>query len=662
MNWSQFLSAAGVIASMGLLHVLCRRVQRRVFQAVHTTLAVDRWIVYGLLATGMVISGFLVLGFFGLLTGIHLIHSQTLAGLLLLCWALERVWPTRKGTEERSQEDQKGLGMTDPRFWSFLPTGRMERWSVALAAMVFVVFVLEAGTRPPAGWDGLVYHLPLAAMWLKSHSLAFLPESWKFNMPGNGELILLFFMYLGEERIVSLAFFPFAVLGMLIVFAFSQRLAGSSSGSTFAALGFGTMPLVLYNTFYAYVDLFGAIFFLCAMYLVLWWYQEQRVEQSSSLYFPALVGLAFGIAMGSKYTYVPFLLLIMVLGFGLALVRKHSDLTSVVRRLQQGARQAITILIWACVPSVFWYVRNFVSAGNAVFPVKIGFGGITREEGRVERWEWARGVPYKDPDCGFLGKDLMAWVGALWTDCHPTGWHFSQNWGFGPIFGTFIPVFILLVIGWVLVQVIREGQVHSVLLPLGVSGLFLWYWWVILPTNQMRLILPVIPLLFTVVGCGIGLLSSRARQGIGVLFLCVMMVNTTLVVAHPLKELGSRVYRQTWNRNVYFGIPTVLEQLPPGSTILNASHETWNYGLFGKNLQYQVVTTRALIEPTRVQEISSELVNRWHLDYIFYDTRQKLILKDNVKAEVIYQEEMEGFRGPYQHILYKLEETKGSND
>jgi hypothetical protein len=135
------------------------------------------------------------------------------------------------------------------------------RWSAKVAGGIISVFLVEAATRPPEGWDAMVYHLPMSVKWFQQGSLAFIQESWKFQMPSNGELFPLFLMYLGNERFLSIACLPFTLLAVLTVYGLSRRLSAPREGALFAALGFGTMPIVLYSMFNVSVDLFAASFF-----------------------------------------------------------------------------------------------------------------------------------------------------------------------------------------------------------------------------------------------------------------------------------------------------------------------------------------------------------------------------------------------------------------
>ncbi len=115
----------------------------------------------------------------------------------------------------------------------------------------------------------MVYHLPLAVKWLQQGSLASIQDSWKFQMPSNGELFPLFLTSLGNERSLSLACLPFTLLAVLTVYGLSRRLSASCEGALLAALGFGTMPIVVYSMFNVAVDMFAASFFLSSTHFLL---------------------------------------------------------------------------------------------------------------------------------------------------------------------------------------------------------------------------------------------------------------------------------------------------------------------------------------------------------------------------------------------------------
>ncbi len=118
-----------------------------------------------------------------------------------------------------------------------------------------------------------------------------------------------------------------------------------------------------------------------------------------------------------------------------------------------------------------------------------------------------------------------------------------------------------------------------------------------------------------------------------------------------LSGLGSRMHHQAWSRSSYYGIPGVIDELPAGSVILNASHGLNNYPLFGRGLQNLVVTNYVMVAPDQVTILTDDFIRKWELDYIFYQNNQKWVLGDAVKYQVVYEREVVHASGRYRRVL-----------
>lgn len=635
-----------VLATLGLTGHLSRRVGERLLSQTGRGLACDPWIVYGVLYVSILLSAVQFIGAVALATGTAIVDVRTLTGILFVVWYIDRMFGRTIAVERGSSSSF--LGQVHRHGHALLPTRPSARGTAALAAGIFGLFILEAVTRPPAGWDGLVYHLPLAAKWFQTGSLAFFSESWKFQMPSNGNLIPYVLMYLGNDRFLSLSFVPFLLLGMLAVYGFTRRLEVSHDWSLLAALGFGTTPIALYNAFHAYVDMFLTSFFLCALYLFFWWFQDHQQNPRRGRPFITLAALSFGIALGTKYIYAPLVLFMVLLCCAISLVsesRPGITLLGIQHMIRNGTR----FIVWALVPSCFWYLRNFLETGNPMHPLRfsVGLQGISVSISDMpERIHFFGPEIQHDQSCVGSGeRDVNTWLMAPWKDCWSAADHFSANWGLGPVFSTFVPVITVVVVLTTVVATLqrrsfRDRSVRSVAVVWVTLLIFLAYWWFFVFT-LLRTLLPALGLLFAITAYGLASLSQRGQRTASALFLCTMLVHGCLVAAKPLQDLSSRVHHRGWSRSDYYEIPPMVDNLPQGSVILNASHELKNYPLYGRHLQNRVVTDRALLEPTLVSLITDAFIRKWSIDYIYYDTSQRWTISSDVKCEVIYERDLD---------------------
>ncbi|MFI5248253.1 MAG: ArnT family glycosyltransferase, partial [Nitrospirales bacterium] len=475
------------------------------------------------------------------------------------------------------------------------------------------------------------------------------------QMPSNGELFPLFLMSLGHERFLSLACLPFTLLAILAVYSLARRVSDSYEGALLAALGFGTMPIVLYNTFDVEVDMFAASFFLSSTCLLVGLFRQDPQPDEKRLSLVAMAGLAFGLGLGARYIYVPLLLLMT----GLCVLVSMSTVAPLrANKGRQVILTTVTFVVGSLLPSVFWYARNFMATGNPMHPLRFSMGAHGIKVSIKALSEQPRVVmPHvQDASSCLIASDhnIRHWLVAPWEDCWSAGWdHYSENWGLGAVFTTFVPVMTIAVVLLTIATIVRRRQVQPLHILLLVATVFLTYWWLNLYT-MVRSILPVIGILFVVVAFGIGTLSSNVQRIVYGLFLCAMIANGVLLAAKPLAALGSRLYHQSWSHSSYYEVSPLIDELPAGSVILNASDELRNYPLFGRRWQNRVITDRALLEPTTVSVIGNSFIEQWGIEYIYYGTSQKWTLGDEVKREVLSEQIRDDSTPQDKEILYRI--------
>ncbi|MEC4888426.1 MAG: hypothetical protein RI101_00060 [Nitrospira sp.] len=644
-------NVACAFLACGLLHSLSRRLAARACSHAEDLCPADAWMIYFVIFFSGLVVSFHAAGAAALATGYPLVHIATVTGVLAVLWSVDRLLLGLQRETGMLSYAGAWRGMHD----ALRSVDRLVRWSALAAGSIGVLFLLETATRPPEGWDAMVYHLPLAMKWLQRGSLAFIEESWKFQMPSNGELFPLFLTYFGNERLLSLANLPFAVLAMLAVYSLAWRALGSFEGALLAALGFGTMPIVLYNTFSVGVDIFAASFFLVSVVFLLALYQQEPQACEARLLLGGIAGLAFGLGLGARYIYVPLFLLMT----GLCVLLSLTGLAPL--RGGKWTRAVLTtgtFVAGSLLPSAFWYIRNWGGTGNPMYPLEFSVGAQGIKVSTKALSEYSRIVVPRVQDPGFclVASDhtVTHWLMAPWEDCWIAGLdHYSENWGLGAVFTAFVPVMSIAAVFLSLAALVRRRQVQPLHILLLVAAVFLAYWWLKLFTIA-RSILPVMGILFVLVAFGIATLSRKAQRVAYGLFVCAMIANGVLLAAKPIEALGSRVFHQNWSHSRYYKIPQLIDELPAGSVILNASDEMKNYPLFGRHWQNRVITDRALIEPAPVTVIGDDFLRKWGVEYVYYDTGQKWTLGDEVKREVLY-EHVRDESAPYDsEILYRI--------
>lgn len=288
-----------------------------------------------------------------------------LAGwILLLAVGTIGGWRRERSVPPRGLREKRGRDGREDRIVHLLLAGAAVLHAVNLAVALFA---------PPTAFDAISYHLTFAAKWLQEGRLVLVPTPFGAEAsayaPANGSLFFLWLMLpFHHDLLAKVGQFPFLVLSMAALFAIGRARSGSARAALWPVLFFSVTPIVFEESGNAYVDLIlGA--FLHAAFLLLPVGEEP---------FPAprrfLVGLALGLAIGTKVVGLPF-------GFPLLLLACWK-----IRRLPDSfGRGLVPLLCGMLLTGGFFYLRNFFLTGNPVYPMAVTLLGKTIFPGAFSR-------------------------------------------------------------------------------------------------------------------------------------------------------------------------------------------------------------------------------------------------------------------------------------
>jgi uncharacterized membrane protein len=224
-----------------------------------------------------------------------------------------------------------------------------QRWATAYWAVYafFGVNYFLNAMRPEISPDGSVYHLGLAARYLREHRIPAITDNLYDSLPKGLEMLFVFAFAFGRHSAAALVHFGFLVAGSLLLLHFGRRWGHPVAGMA-ASLFFFLSPVVALDGTTAYNDVALAAVLFGMFYLLELW---RETEQCSIL---AAAGFMAGFAFAIKYTGIVGIL------FAIPYV--------VWRRRRHAAPGLFILLAAALVPAAAYPVKNAIVIGNPVAP------------------------------------------------------------------------------------------------------------------------------------------------------------------------------------------------------------------------------------------------------------------------------------------------------
>ena len=344
-------------------------------------------------------------------------------------------------------------------------------WMPLAGGVAFLLTFLLALAPPSEGFDALLYHLAVPALWLRDGGLS-LVNIFPYWFPSLVEGLFVWPLGLGSDTAPQLLHLFFGMLCALLLWQWARTLWTEQAGWWAIMLLLG-MPAILWLAAWAYTDLALAFFTLAALY-ALWRWQE-----GADWRWLLVISAFSGFAMGVKYT--SFVVPVFVGAFMLARILNLK--TGRAQKLETlrafGVFLAASLLI-ACP----WYLRNWLWVHNPVYPFV--FGGPFWDAYRAD-WYSAFGS-----GLGWNLRELLLLPFSTTLGTHEVANYFDSR--IGPFFLILAPLVV-----WALWSVrARVSQRQRAALQITLffsifSGLF-WVYGVISSQNlwQGRLLIPAI--------------------------------------------------------------------------------------------------------------------------------------------------------------------------
>ncbi|MGC2195468.1 MAG: hypothetical protein WA628_12395 [Terriglobales bacterium] len=468
----------------------------------------------------------------------------------------------------------------------------------AFLACSYLVFAGNLLTSYPSGWDALAYHFPIALHWLQTASLRIPPSrGWQYGLPGNAEIGMMWLLSTGRQSLVPLVnVFAGMVLATATYLIADRVVGGNKSAAGAATVIAVSLPIVQFQVFSGYVDLFGTAFLMAAVALFL--YRNDGALEPRSLAGLLLSAVACGISVGTKPVFYLYAA-VFCLAVAATLWREaYPDWRTLVRAL-------FVIVAGILLPSLFWFGRAFQASGNPVFPLQVKLGQHVIFKG----FPPSQITP--DEFSNKFVRRRAEWAIYPWTEWFRSPGNqlipYSEGSGVGAVFAAFVPLALLFAVYRSVFG--AGGQPERILLVVWLGLLVLW--WISLQ-RMPRFGLPLWILACALSAPLLAFFQKFRERSFGILLVGCLIATCGISAFVPLRELAARVRRGTWRRCEAYAYPHFIDELPSGSRLLNNTGiEEANFTLSGERLSNQVVADFDVPDPITPQFLSEN-----HIDFV----------------------------------------------
>jgi 4-amino-4-deoxy-L-arabinose transferase-like glycosyltransferase len=458
----------------------------------------------GLLAQGIVV---LTIGATGLVVRNLSPTTLLVAALLSLVAAAGVAWrrpEARRMWAPRARQSGRAIreALADP--------------AVAIAALLVLGTLawrtLLALRLPIVDYDGWSYHLVFADVWLQHNALTLVPQRpWTAGYPADAEILTTWLMAFtrtdamaGFTSLLSIPVAMVATAGLARSFGAFRRRA------LLAGLLFGMTPALVALAGTTYVDA-ASVAFVAAS----WWLALRIVRGECDLGAALLLGLAAGLAVGTKGTNL-VLVTPGLVAAGLMLLRGLIDRARAGRGISRAVARLAVLALLVLALGMSWYVKNWLVYGNPVYPFAMGpFPGPTTLT------EFTFTPPQLE------GRSWLGQLAASWT----ADWHlrrYAYNVRPGGLGAAWPAILLIAAAGLVLLARRRAvAPIAFVLIPAGITLLTMpmpWY-------ARLTLFLPAVALPLAVVA--IDALRPRPATIAGLALVAVAAISLTFANARP---------------------------------------------------------------------------------------------------------------------------------
>ena len=322
---------------------------------------------------GQIVLTSAVLGFTGLLTCDGLVAANVvILGVAALTW-----W--KAGRVKDGMPPEAGEAYDYPAL------------AIAALAMFVCAAYLRHGLALPLNHiDDFTHHLRFPVEWMKMRRIAICFAPFGFDAPSyapcNAELFYLWLMLpFRSDILAKVGQFPFLLAGAAAVYRLAIQMRAGPSASLCGACLFLLSPAALRQSVSANVDVALAFLFVASVSCLVDYVRERRMRSLAAF------AIALGLMLGTKL-FAGLLAVCLLLAGSPAFLGGPRDRWRIASPSVLGARAAVGALL-AVAFGGFWYIRNWLVTGSALYPMAVRMFGLTIMPGAYDRQTMAETAP-----------------------------------------------------------------------------------------------------------------------------------------------------------------------------------------------------------------------------------------------------------------------------
>lgn len=338
-----------------------------------------------------------------------------------------------------------------------------------LIACLLVFFLLNfiVSLSPPHGSDVLSYQLAVPKIYIRAHSILYLPSIFMANQPPGIQMIYLFGLILNGAILANLIAYSIPVMLSLAIITFSKRFFKLEVG-LLGALIFYSMPHLMLSATKPYSDTPLALFCFLAFYAFIIWFKKMDIKWL--IISGIMMGVAFSIKYFSIIAFASIFLFLLVRLF--ALPKERKSFWSKIYTL-------IVFCFMAFLMFSPFLVKSYVYTGNPIYPLlPTIFDGRYYDVQHFELFKQSLATH------GF-GINVKSYILLPWNvTMH--GQMFADFMGIGAVFLAFIPLLFFTY---------RKNYVLNLLLGISILIITAWFLMGAQEVRYVRFLLPLLSVL-----------------------------------------------------------------------------------------------------------------------------------------------------------------------